>query len=145
MSSANRDLPAWIISLIVNLSVLFALHNIVHELPWERSTTAITSIFDEQQIEREFTFTEVSATDLVGNDGSSFALTPSMQAATLQGENQILLQEELDELVNPTAVEFSQMSSIPLQDQLATVFENRGQTDKVAGGVDRKRHRLNTA
>ncbi|MCA9023649.1 MAG: VWA domain-containing protein [Planctomycetaceae bacterium] len=136
MSSANRDLPAWIISLIVNLSVLFALHNIVHELPWERSTTAITSIFDEQQADREFTFTEVSATDLVGNDGSSFALTPTMQAATQQGEHQQLLQEELDEMVNPTAVEFSQMSSIPLQDQLATVFENRGQTDKVAGGVE---------
>ncbi len=136
MNSTSRDLPAWAISLVVNLSVLFALHNIVHELPWERSTTAITSVFDEQLTEREYDFTEVSATDLVGNAGDSYALTPTMQAATQQGENQDRLQEEIEELVNPTAVEFSQMSDIPLQDQLATIFENRGQTDKVPGGVE---------
>ncbi|MCA9076923.1 MAG: VWA domain-containing protein [Planctomycetaceae bacterium] len=136
MHSRSRDLPAWVISLIVNLSVLLVLHNIVLELPWERPTTEITSVFDEQPIEQEYDFTEVSATDLVGNAGDSIVLTPTMQAATALGEKTEQLQDELEELVNPTAVDFSEMTDLPLQDQLATIFENRGQTDKVAGGVE---------
>src|SRR5690606_38006145 len=97
--------------------------------------TEITSVVDQLQ-EREIDFSEVTASDMVGNDGDQTALTPSMQAATAQGENRERMKEQIEELIDPKIVDFSQMADIPLQDQLATAFESRGQTDKVAGGVE---------
>lgn len=129
--------------------MLLVLHNIVYQLPWERSTNVITSVFDEQDKKQTYDFTEVTATDLVGNSGDSIVLTPTMQAATAQGEQTDQLQQKLEALVNPMAVEFSRMSDLPLQDQLAMSFESRGQTDKVAGGVegamDRITHEIATS
>ncbi len=135
MNATRRDWPAWAISLVVNLLILFVLHNIVHEIAWEREAAAITSVVDDLA-EREYNFADVSVSDLVGNGGDSFALTPSMQAATMQGENRDKLQQDMEELVAPTFVDFSEMADIPLQDELAAAFENRGQTDHALGGVE---------
>jgi hypothetical protein len=129
-----RDLPAWAISLVVNLSILFVLHGIVWEIDQRRHATEITSVLDELQ-ERDYEFAEVTATDLVGTEGDHATLTPSMQAATMQGDNQ-QLEEQIEEAVTPEFVDFTEVVEIPMQDQLALAFESQGQTDKVSGGVE---------
>lgn len=130
-----RDLPAWGISLVVNLSLLLVLHSIVREIDQRRNPPEITSIIDQIE-EREYDFSEVTATDMVGNEGESVALTPTMQAATMQGDNRQEIEKQIEELVNPEFVDFNEMVDIPMQDQLAVSFDSRGQTDKVAGGVE---------
>lgn len=130
-----RDLPAWAISLVVNLSILLVLHSIVREVEHRRDVTEITSVVDEVQ-ERDYDFAEVTATDMVGSEGDHATLTPSMQAATMHGDNQQQLEEQIEELVTPDFVDFTEMVDIPMQDQLALAFESRGQTDKVSGGVE---------
>ncbi len=135
MNSSMRDLPAWIISLIVNLTILLILHNIVHQSGQTNSLTTITSVVNDLQ-QQEYNFTDVSATDLVGNEGESSSLTPTMQAATSTGTNREQFKGQLEELLTPTAIDFNTMADVPLQDQLASMFENKGQTDIVPGGVE---------
>ncbi len=130
-----RDLPAWIISLVVNLTMLLILHNIVHHNSFEARATTITSVLDEIR-EREYRFTDVATTDMVGNEGESTSLTPTMQAATMSGDSRQEFEKDLQELLTPTAVDFDTMADVPLQDQLASIFENKGQTDNVPGGVE---------
>ncbi|MGE0374954.1 MAG: vWA domain-containing protein [Planctomycetaceae bacterium] len=134
MNAIQRDWPAWVISLVVNLLVLLVLHNLVHEHTWRGQPSTITSIIHDVQ-EREYDFADVSVSDLVGNEGSSVALTPTMPAATARGANRDSLQKEIEELVAPTFVDFSEMADMPLQDELASTFESKGQSDQVAGGV----------
>jgi hypothetical protein len=135
VNSIMRDLPAWGISLVVNLSLLLVLHSIVREVDQRMNPPEITSVIDQVQ-EREIDWSEVSATDMVGNDGDHAMLTPTMQAATAQGDNRETMKEQIEDLINPEIIDFSQMADIPMQDQLAVSFESRGQTDKVAGGVE---------
>jgi hypothetical protein len=130
-----RDLPAWAISLVVNLSLLLVLHSIAVERERRINPTEITSVVDQVQ-EREIDFSEVTAADMVGNDGDHAALTPTMQAATAQGDNREMMKEQIEDVIDPKIVDISQMVDIPMQDQLAVAFESRGQTDKVAGGVE---------
>src|SRR5690606_30606417 len=75
VNSTMRDLPAWAISLVVNLSLLMVLHSVAVERERRVNPTEITSVVDQLQ-EREIDFSEVTASDMVGNDGDQTALTP---------------------------------------------------------------------
>lgn len=130
-----RDLPAWAISLVVNLSLLLVLHSIVREIDQRVNPPEITSILDEVN-EREYDFADVTAADMVGNEGDHAVLTPTLQAAAQQGDTQEQLKQQIDEIVSPDVVDFSELVDIPMQDQLAVAFDSKGQTDKVAGGVE---------
>lgn len=62
-----QDLPAWGISLLINLAILVPLHFIVHEARSEPDPVAISSIMDEMQ-ESEYQFS-ATITDQVGTGG----------------------------------------------------------------------------
>jgi hypothetical protein len=134
VNSLLRDLPAWVISLAVNLSILLVMHFIVIESYQPEEVLLVTSIADELT-EQQYVFTNVAVSDSVGTDGNTGAAVPALQAATLVGERRESVERELEELLNPTPVDFTEMVDLPLENQLASLFENRGQTDKVVGGV----------
>lgn len=131
----SRDLPAWGISLVVNLSVLAVLHFIVYERQREQEVT-ITSIVEDQQFEEELRFSEATSTDTIGTEGDANSLTPTLKSATAVGTNDAPLQEKVEEFLNPDIPQLSETSMVKLEGDIAEVVEVKGTGEVVPGGVE---------
>jgi hypothetical protein len=141
VNAIRLEWSAWAISLIVNLLVLLVMHCIVHERSWQPGRTVITSILTEP-LEREFDFVAATEADILGSGGGDFVLTPAMNSTAASTDTRGTRMEEIEQLVTPTLVEFSEMVDMPMQDELASTFASRGQTDIVAGGAEGAMDRL---
>lgn len=135
MHGLTRDLPAWSISLVVNLSILLVLHAMVREVQRQDELTAITSVVDELDRE-EFQFSEATAVDQIGNQGDSQSMTPSMSVATALGQTEKPPEQKIEETLLPTPLPFREAPEMVFEAQLAAAQEVKGTTDDAQGGVE---------
>lgn len=136
----NRDLPAWGISLIINLSLLSIFHFVVYHQQ-QQQDMAITSVLDDQSMQQEMRFTEVSTSDAVGTGdggtggGGGGALTASLRSATAVGSSDSSLSDKVDQIVRPDLPMLSEGSLVRLGNAVGESVEVRGTGEKIAGGV----------
>lgn len=136
MSKSMRDMPAWGISLVVNLSILAIFHFIVYESRYRQDVNSITSVVDDKLTQEELNFADAVAMDQIGNEGASASLTPTLRSATAVGQNDTPLQEQVEEILNPDIPQLSEASMVKLEGDLAKSVEVKGQTDNTPGGVE---------
>lgn len=135
MTSAFRDLPAWGISLIVNISILAAFHFIVLQSQLDKNLNTIESVVDTT--EEEYDFSEAVNEDQIGTDGDSLSLSPAASIATQAGPNDVKLEEKIDEILNPEVANISDVSMIKPEGDLAEAVEVKGQSENItAKGVE---------
>ncbi len=70
MKNLIRELPAWGISLLVNLSILLPLHFIIQEVSSEEESLEIVSAIDDDQDPRFKLSNDYTFSDSIGNGGS---------------------------------------------------------------------------
>ncbi|MFO1095998.1 MAG: vWA domain-containing protein [Planctomycetaceae bacterium] len=132
-SSLQQELPAWGISLLVNLAILIPLHFIVHEARSEPEPVSITSIMDSlDEPPRQFSAT---ITDQIGSSGSlgapggsggtggsdgSAAGVASSAVAVVVGAPEATPQKLIDETLSPTPAPLD-LSISSLSNQTALV------------------------
>lgn len=137
MKNLFRDLPAWGLSLVVNLTILFALSLIVQTVEQAARKLAITSELEEEIMEDQYVFQD-TVTDQVGNMGETDALTPTAQVATTAGPvNEVKLERKIEKTLIPTKLA---MLNLPptesLKSELTDKVEvNGGTSEHVQGGV----------
>ena len=138
MKNALRDLPAWGISLVINLTILFALSLIVQQVEQAARKLAIDSSMEEELLEEEYQLQE-TVMDQVGNMGDTDSFTPTQQVATVSGEvNEVKLERKIETTLIPKALA---MVTLPPTEQLRSeltdkVEVNGGSSEHVQGGVD---------
>ncbi|MCA9054982.1 MAG: VWA domain-containing protein [Planctomycetaceae bacterium] len=138
MKNALRDLPAWGISLVINLTILFALSLIVQKVEQAARMAAIDSFMEEELLEEEYQLQE-TVMDQVGNMGDTDSFTPTQQVATVSGEvNEVKLERKIETTLIPKALA---MVTLPPTEQLRSeltdkVEVNGGSSEHVQGGVD---------
>lgn len=136
MDRLARDVPAWGISLVVNLSLLAVFHFIVLRQSVDPVIQAVTSIVDDTPIEEEWNFSETTDVQEVGNEGMAAALTTSLKSATAVGANDVPLEERIEEIVNPQLPQLAETSLVKLQSDVTRTVEIRGHSEDVPGGVE---------
>ena len=139
MKSSIRDLPAWGISLVINLAVLFLLHIIIYESGAARQITTIDSAFETLE-EQELVFNE-TVTDQRGTDGNSTSMTPSASVATVSGADDTTPQQVIQETFVPNLPALETNMEFHRAD-LTMAIEVSGDTDDltnqgVEGAMDR--------
>jgi len=138
VKNALRDLPAWGISLVINLTILFALSLIVQKVEQAARMAAIDSFMEEELLEEEYQLQE-TVMDQVGNMGDTDSFTPTQQVATVSGEvNEVKLERKIETTLIPKALA---MVTLPPTEQLRSeltdkVEVNGGSSEHVQGGVD---------
>jgi hypothetical protein len=129
-------MPAWGISLVVNLSILAAFHFIVFEQSRPPEVNTIISDVEDSLNEEKFHFSDRVTEDQVGNGGTSGALTPTMKSATAVGTNDVPLKEQVKEIVNPEVPQLSEASLVKLEGDVTKLVSIKGQSDNAVGGVE---------
>lgn len=135
MSKAMRDMPAWGISLVVNLSILAIFHFIVYEGYKAPESTEITSVVEDDLQQEELLFNE-TATDQIGTEGIGATMSPSLKSATSVGQQETPLQQEVEEILNPELRPLSEVSAVVMEGDLSQVVEVKGNGENVPGGVE---------
>jgi hypothetical protein len=132
-----RDLPAWGISLVVNLTILFGLSLIVQTVEQAARKLAITSELEEEIMEDEYVFQD-TVTDQVGNMGEGDTLSATAQVATTSGPvNDVKLERKIEHTLVPSKLT---MLNLPQTAQLTAKLTDKveitgGQSEHVQGGV----------
>ena len=136
MNSLSRDLPAWGISLIINLCILIPLHFIIREDHRQPEVTIVDSSMEEFE-EEEFQFT-VTNDDQVGTEGNTSTASTASNSALLVGDQQTTPQERLQEVMVPQLAPIQSPIDIPHDAQIASLVESAGPTteDFTEGGVE---------
>jgi hypothetical protein len=130
-----QDLPAWGISLLINLAILIPLHFIVHEARSEPEPVAISSIMEELQ-EPEYQFS-ATITDQVGTGGSlgssggsgagigdaSVAQVATSAVAGVVSGRDSTPQQRIEQALSPTPVPFEMAIALPDQRDLVAYAE----------------------
>ena len=138
MKNALRDLPAWGISLIFNLTLLFCLSLIVQTVEQAARKLAIDSRMEERLLEEEFVFAETTATDAVGNMGETDRFTATASVAQSAGPaNDVKIERKIEQtlLTNLTLPNLPQLEE--LRSDVTSRVDVRGaSSEHVQGGVD---------
>lgn len=139
MRNALRDLPAWGISLIVNLMILFALSFIVQSVDSYARKLAIETEMEERIVEEEYIFSETTTQDNVGNMGETDSFTATASVAQNFGKvNDVPIERKVEQMLIPSEIKQFQMPQLEqLQSQVVDQVEIKGQAaEHVQGGVD---------
>lgn len=134
MNTGLRDLPAWGISLVVNLSILMIFHFVVIRGVVTLNPTEIDSVVNSDA--EEFDFSTATNQDQIGTEGNLSVAGPSMSLAQVQGPQDKPLQEEVEEIVNPETIVVNEFNEIQPQGDLSAPIAVKGSSDEVKGGVE---------
>ncbi|MEZ6065458.1 MAG: VWA domain-containing protein [Planctomycetaceae bacterium] len=137
MRNAFRDIPAWGISLVVNLTILFALSMVVQSVELAGRKLAITSEMEEQLIEEEYSFSEATVSDTVGTQGDSNQVTLSAAVSQNLGRQEETPIERKIEQSLITDIKIPEMAALdPLKAMVTDRFEAKGTpSEHVTGGT----------
>jgi hypothetical protein len=133
MSTNLRDMPAWGISLVINLSILAVFHFIAYDRQRDAEITTVARVVEDQPLEEELRF-DPTVNDNMGTDGSNISLTPSMQVTDV-GEDDKPIEEQI-EVLNPEIARLTETSVVKMEGDIAAHEEIKGNTDQVKGGVE---------
>ncbi len=134
MNNALRDMPAWGISLVVNLSILTALHFIAVQSGITLDPTQIDSVVDS--VAEEPDFSTATNMDQIGTEGVGALASPSMSLASSVGQNDTPLKEEVEEILNPEMPNIQETQEIQPQGDLSAPVVVKGASEDVKGGVE---------
>ncbi len=129
VKSIVRDLPAWGISLFVNLGILIPLHFIIREVTARKDVTEISSVIEDIQ-EEQYRFTEV-AEDVIGTQGDSLSITPASLQATHVGRNESKPERRIEQSLLPAPAPLEAPIEIPQESDITSVVEVSGETTDV--------------
>ena len=135
MTQAMKDMPAWGISLIINLSILAIFHFIVYQQSADLDPTSITSIVDDTAREEELRFTE-TAVDQIGTEGTAQSLTQSLNAATEISNNEVPLEEQVEEILNPELPPLTDVVMVEHTSDISASVDVKGDSEKMERGVE---------
>lgn len=143
MTGFKKDLPAWGISLLINLSVLASLHFVVMRQHVAQELDTIVSDLTDISENDQFNFSdrtdmEEVVTSQGGGTGSGTGTgmgvgAPTM-AATAPGRD-APLQEKLEGIMNPDIAVLSEGSLPRLEGNVTSTVSIRGGADSAPGGV----------
>jgi hypothetical protein len=140
MSQSIKDLPAWGISLFLNVSVLALFNFVVFEqVKPPEVNTIISDITDRLDEEEQFHFSERVTADQIGNGGAGgtgAALSPTMKVATSVGSNDKPMMAKLEEVLNPEMPQLSEASIVKMEGNISKLVNVKGGSDDVIGGVE---------
>lgn len=138
MNSKVRDLPAWCISLVVNLGILGLLQLVVYETLENRPDYEISSVITEEQERIEEMVLDATLTDQVGTGHDSNSLVAPMQSAMMVGAETQPVAQRLPETVIPTINQFVADIPVAAQAEIASFLEVGGQLPDTedAGGME---------
>lgn len=151
-SNVLQELPAWGISLLINLAILIPLHFIVHEARSEPEPVAISSImeaFDELPPQFSATITDqVGTGGAVGGSGggggggagdASMSQAATSAVAGVIGARDSTPQERIDQALAPTTAPFEMAMSLPNQSDLVAYADGSAPVteDLSQGGAGR--------
>lgn len=137
MKNALRDLPAWGISLVVNLTILFGLSMIVQHVEQAARQLVIESSMQEELLQEDYQIQETK-TDVIGNMGTTDQFTATMQVATADGpRNEVKLEQKIEKTFLPTDIKMLQLPPTEILQSKVTdrVEVNGGNSETVQGGV----------
>ncbi|MCA8990718.1 MAG: VWA domain-containing protein [Planctomycetaceae bacterium] len=134
MNNALRDMPAWGISLVVNLTILVFLHFIVVHSGITVNPTTIDSVVSTDV--DELTFSPATETDVEGTDGVSGMMSPSASMAVNVGQQDTPLEQEVEDILNPEIRVIEVTSDIQPEGDLSAPVVVKGASDEVKGGVE---------
>lgn len=135
MSKSMKDVPAWGISLVVNLSILAVFHFVVFETARQLDSTTITSVVDDKLQQEELRFNETSM-DQIGTAGTGPSMSPSLKSATAVGPQEVPLEREVEQILNPEIRPLSEVAAPVMEGSVAQEVEVQGNSDHVPGGVE---------
>jgi len=131
----SKDLPAWGISLVVNLSVLASLHFVVMQQVARPELSTIISDVADLSDEDRLNFSDRSTGDQIGTSGTNMALAPSTMAVTAPGRD-VPLKEKLEGIMNPEIAVISDAAMPKLEGSVTASVSIKGGSDDAAGGVE---------
>lgn len=146
MTNSLRDLPAWGISLAINMGMLLSLHFVVQTVERATSNQVITTSLDERLVDDEYQFQEVSTSDTVGSMGESGAFTASASVAqSAAPTSKVSTETKARNLLGSTQVNMVNLPDFKQASDGSTLGERvevRGTGDSVQGGVNGVMDRL---
>lgn len=132
--SIVRELPAWGISLMINLAILIPLHFIVHEARSEPEPIALSSIMDELD-EPRYQFS-ATITDQVGTAGGvggagaggagGVAQAATSAVAGMMARTEVGPQQRIERTLAPTPAPFEMAIGLPDPQQLVAYAAGGG-------------------
>lgn len=139
MTGFKKDLPAWGISLLINLSVLASLHFIVMQQHVAQELDTIVSDLTDISENDQFNFSDRSDLEEVvtsqgGGTGTGMGVGAPTMAATAPGRD-APLQEKLEGILNPEIAVLSEGSIPRMEGNVTSTVAIRGGADSVSGGV----------
>lgn len=140
VKSTLRDLPAWGISLVINLAVLIVLHLIIYQTGGIHRIETIESALDSPE-DQQLVFNE-SVQDQVGTEGIGASMAPSANVATVRGQVETTPQRLMEETQVPQVLPFDSSMEVFREAELAMPTDLVGDTDDltnqgVEGAMDR--------
>lgn len=135
-----RDMPAWLISTVVHLALLFVLASITQVTINSQNQTIVTSALEDVIEQEEYTF-DVTVTDQIGSNSDLNVLTPSQAMATSRGEtSNTTIEDNITEEIDIDPVITTAMVQ-PSEASLTEVINVAGETEHT-GGVEGAMDRL---
>lgn len=139
LMASLHEAPAWAVSLVAHLAILLALGSISHVTQMVLTEDIVSTPVEDMEVET-YKF-DSTVQDELGNNSDMNQLSPSLQAATLQGESepQEIERRLEDSQINPD-IQIQDLMASPSRAELTEVMETQGTTEHTggtAGAMDR--------
>jgi len=139
LMASLHEAPAWAVSLVAHLAILLALGSISHVTQMVLTEDIVSTPVEDMEVET-YKF-DSTVQDELGNNSDMNQLSPSLQAATLQGESepQEIERRLEDSQINPD-IQIQDLMAQPSRAELTEVMETQGTTEHTggtAGAMDR--------
>ncbi len=135
VTKLKKDLPAWGLSLLMNLSILASLNFVVMEtMSQSESVNTIVGDLTDITSEDRVELSDAVSTDQVGSAGVTGGLPPTMSAATSIGSSDQSVSEQVEEMLTPQLVSLSESAMPRIEEGISSVVSVRGGTDSAVGG-----------
>ncbi|MDA0832397.1 MAG: VWA domain-containing protein [Planctomycetota bacterium] len=129
----KREMPAWMISVLMHAAVLVVLALITHATGLNEQINILTVVEDLE--EPEF-IANTSVLDQIGTDGNSLQITEAQQSATEMGQEQHeQAEQELEDELLAADIPVTNMIVEPNEADLQEEVDTTGTTENV-GGVE---------
>jgi hypothetical protein len=127
-----HEAPAWAVSLVAHLAILLALGSISHVTQMVLTEDIVSTPVEDMEVET-YKF-DSTVQDNLGNNSPMNDLSPSLQAATKNGESepQEIERRLEDSQINPD-IQIQDLMAQPTRAELTAVMETQGTTEHTGG------------
>ncbi|WP_437184958.1 vWA domain-containing protein [Planctomicrobium sp. SH668] len=127
-----KELPAWGISLVLNLTILASLHFVVMAMPVPKEVNTIIGDVSEVAPAEDLVFSEKISDSKSSSSSLSSTVGAAMQASSVGSDAP--LTEKVEQILNPELAEFSIASLPTMEGDVTSAVAIKGTSDDVGGG-----------